>query len=697
MATRDLLRLQSPMSLIPATPLAAGLESLFVAFFLLALGFLIAGAALHFLRWDLTFVSRLALALPALVFYVFVLMLLHIITGGRVLSSFTLVRVLTIGLFLVLVWANMRWGSLAPTIGRGQAFTLGGLCLLGLILWTIPNFTLLPPDHTGDVSLHMGWTSQLINGETTPTAPITGHVPNYYPWMFHALSAFTAAFMPGGRAFLALDPIEMILVTAAIFGLFALGIELGGSTITGASAALFGALTGGFGYFVTQSPTLLLFTRGQQALHYLGDFFYTRPYNFAFHNINAPYPRDLCFAQFPAMLLLITLGLKRKSTTLLVAAGVILGIIGLTGEPFIVGFLACALIGLWPDEAGRVRYALCVLLPALLLWALWVGPLFLNKINLGFVSLAKAPVVLPWWAILGGWGITTPFAVYGLVRCIPRWRELTLRPVIALLAASSGMVIGATLVTHFLGGTFKTLSFQHRYWPLVSLSLALFGSLGATDLFKRLGDRSRWVAAAAAGLVTLLAIPSPLLGSLGEKDALSRSDKPRTSSILLQKSLEGDPQTLLNRLAPSPGMRCTAAVPAGLSFRVFSYTGYRLLLYTRTAAGQKMAQTLEKAVTKRKPPPSLMVWSNRSNFAGLRWKKIYKKIPPDWRRLPANTILTRALVPLPQWRQIADRYGIDVVALPERFARGHSFAPLRTETAIANEGKRMVLVWLHSC
>src|SRR2546425_6609534 len=103
----------------PGSAHVAGLEAVVVAAFFLAFGYLLSDAALG--KRDVDQIVRWGLAFPALVGYALVLMVLHMATGGRVLSNPWLVRALTLGVALALAGRvavrRRRAGGGRPRVG----------------------------------------------------------------------------------------------------------------------------------------------------------------------------------------------------------------------------------------------------------------------------------------------------------------------------------------------------------------------------------------------------------------------------------------------------------------------------------------------------------------------------------------------------------------------------------------------------
>jgi hypothetical protein len=350
-------------------------------------------------------------------------------------------------------------------------------------------------------------------------------------------------------------------------------------------------------------------------------------------NLAPPYPRDVAITLLVGFLLLLVVGTQRKSTPVLVAAGFVLGMVGLDGaEAFFVGMGIALAWSAFPIGVGRPRVAAALLLPALGAYSLWFVPQVINYVRLdGYINLTVlGPVTLPPGAILVSWGLVTPLAVYGAIRWLPRARgKPGERTALVLLLISASWVIAATIIPALLGEAFLSVGRAHRYWPLLYLSLALYAALGVSDLFERAKAARRWVAAALVAVVLAVALPSPVVAGLAVSDYGRESES-------IQWALRGDRRALLNLISPTTGDRCVAAVPFELDEPTWAYTGYRLVLFRW---------------------PVL----HPGNLARIRWAGIYEHIPGDEQRIEDNRTLVRGLTDLRSWRQVADRYGVDVV------------------------------------
>ena len=639
----------------PSSPLVAAVQAVAVAGGFLGFGYLIADALAG--RRNIDTYTRWGLAVPALALFAVVLEVVHIFTGGAIFTNGLLVRTITVAVAAgLLARKALARRSEAPTYEgpRWEPWALAGTVVLGVSIWGYPLTQMMPLDHIFDINLHAGWASQLMAGETTPSGTITGEIPNYYPWLFHALLAMITYFSPGGRALHAFGPLQLIQVAGVILTMFALGRAVSSRWSGGWGAALLGSLTGGFGYLLLRGFDVILFPRadgGAEATRFLGDMIATRSYNMSFHNIVPPFPRDVAYLLVASFLLLLTIGLKQRSLPLLAASGVALGMVGLTGgETFIVGLGVALVVVLAATDTGRVKTGVVVIVPALTVAALWIVPLAINYVKYGgFWNTAGVPVRLSPLYILFAWGITTPLALWGAVTWVPRIRrEPGVKVLAAFVLVTGGLVAASSIIPALLGEGFQTLGRSHRYWPLVYMGVAMFGALGVTELFARMGARRGLLIATAVLLVTL-SVPSLVSATVAYPR--ERGTLPISENALLEKD-----DTILKLMAPKPGERCVAAVPPSLSHQVFGYTGYRLVVFRWTQ----------------------WLWANAPH---LRWKEIYEHITPTRERGRDNTVLTQGSEDVELWRSLVDKYGVDVVVVPAHRIDAASFAGSQPEEA----------------
>ena len=648
----------------PSSAMMAGVQAVVLAAGAWGLGYLVADAFTA--RMRLPDELRWALAFPGLLSFALVLMGVHAVTGGRVFSSPALVRTValaaTVGLLVLRVVRRGRSTDRAVLLGAL------GCVAVALVVWAPPVFQSLPLNFEPDTDLHMGWASQLINGAQVPTSPITGPIPNYYPWLYHALVATVAAFAPSGRAFETLGALQIVQTTGAALGLFALGRALTGRTFTGIASAAFGAVLGGLGTFVMGDLGGLrdAIRSGGTVPAALGDVFARRTYTFAFNNLAPPLPRDMTFAMLAVVAALLAIAVSRRSVGPLVTAGIVMGLIGLTGgEAFLVGTVASLAVILARPPTDRRSTSLgWFLLPLVPIYALWAGPLLVDYLNLGgFVNTTRvAAIARGPLEILTSWSLAVPFALAGAIVWIPkvRGRDAALIP-FCFAAVPALYLLVSGLIPRLFGEAFLTFGRDHRYWSLVSFGVCLYAALGATWAWERI--RARWVSIALAALVVGVGLASPLLSASLYTDKFPEEPAVATA-------LRGDRDAVLNVLAREMEGRCRLAVPLKLARQVFAYTGFRLVLW--------------------------VALPERDNWGRTRFADLAESQEEGFERLADTQALVLARPDPERWDRLAAAYGLDAVVAPERKAGSAAFAG-RDEMDAEGNGEGFVVLKLDDC
>lgn len=623
----------------PTSEVVAGIYSVIVGAALLCLGYLIVDVFLAPRGWDTT--ARWGLALAGVCGYSLTLMVVHMATRGALFTNPWLVRAPTAAVALGLIGLKWRRRSI------GELRWLIVALAVAALVWGTPVFRMLPLTATADTQLHNGWINQLMNGETTPGAVITGNVPNYYPWLFHALGGLTTLVTPGRNPYYALGALQFLITGGAVLAWFALGRTIARSTAGGVAASLFGALAGGVGFVLLRGLDVVVDPRhdeGRRALDYGGDLLFARSYSLSFQNLAPPFPRDLAFGLTVTFVLLLSLAVIRPTPRRFALAGLCLGLVGLTGGETVV---ASMLVGLAVVFFGwglaRARAAVSLFVPAAAVYSLWLVPVTINYVRLGgFENITHIESLdLPAYAVLGAWGVTTPFAILGAASAMRSARiDVRARFVLVTVVGLVVALVVASVIPSLGGEGFATLARRHRYWPLVYLGAALLATLGAARAFDLLQQRRRMLIPATTTVVAL-ALASPVLASTALPDRIR--DAP-----LLEDALHRAPDSVLNVIDRAPGRSCIVAVPQDISREVFSYTGYRLVLWTGSWFG--------------------------ANRARIRWAEIYDHIATDAQRIRDNRILVNGWGTASRWRGIAASYGVDIVVAPA----GHEhYGPFR--------------------
>jgi hypothetical protein len=647
----------------PSSALVAGLQSIVLAAGLLGVGFLVADVATSRLRPPIEL--RWALALPGLLLFALVLMGAHVISGGRVFSSPAIVRTVTAVCAVGLLVA--RWVAPKPTIDRRAMPAVLACVLVAVAVWGIPVFTSLPLNFEPDTDLHMGWASQLMNGAPTPTSPVTGRSPNYYPWMYHALVALAAPFTPSGRAFSTLGTLQLVQIAGAAASLFALGRALTGKIFTGFAAVAFGALLGGLGIFVLGGiDELWEALRSEGSIPTaLGDVFARRTYSFAFNGLAPALPRDVTFALIPAAAALLTMTVTRRAVAPLAGAGVVVGLIGLTGgEALLVALVVGVVVAAFRPPAGRVTALGWFLGPMLVTYGLWAGPLIVHYIELGgFVNTTRVnPVVQGPLEILASWSIATPFALLGAAIWFPvrRAPREALIP-FAFTAIPALYLVISDYLPRVFGDAFLTFGRDHRYWPLFSFGMCIYAAVGATWAWQRMRIPS--ARALAAAIVLAIGLASPIVAGFGYEEKFPEDP-------LVAAALRGGSNTILDVLVDEMHGTCRAAVPLKLGRQVFAYTGFKLVVWVAL--------------------PEL------DNWGRVRFAELAESRAEGFARLADNQALTLARPEPQRWDELARSYGVDVVVAPARKSGSAAFGG-RDETEASGSGEDFFVVVVGDC
>ncbi|HEX2088544.1 MAG TPA: hypothetical protein VHI54_01235 [Actinomycetota bacterium] len=597
-----------------------------VAAVLMVFGYLLADAVSG--NRNLDVLSRWALCLPALVTYAFLLMLAHMASGGRVFSNPWLVRIVTALVALGLVARKFTTARRPASLPKREVLVASFVLLVAMVMWGAPVLRSVPLAPVGsDSGWHMGWANQLMNGEVVPSSILSGNVPNYYPWMFHAVAALTAAFTPGGRPFHALGPLQLMQVAAAVLLLFTIGRMVKSGWITGVTTAFFGSLAAGLSFaLISRFDSVLATPRSGGP---------RGTYNAVYNNLAPPLPRDLGYTLLLAFVLLALYGLLERSPVALIAGGVVLGLAGLTSaEFFFVGLGTALLLTAFSREMPRLAVAGAFFVPALSLFSLWLVPLVVNYARLGgFVNTtAVRATVLSSASILLSWGLATPFALYAALRWLPvNAAQPEGRVLLVFLVSAGVLVLASSAIPRLLGAGFAVVGRASRYWPVLHLAVALLAGVGAAQLFDRLVEWRPLAAVGVAAVLAGLALPLPLDVSL-ENAASAPGASPLRSALL------GRSRNFLTDVASAGRRHCTVAAPGSVPLQVFAYTGYRHVAYVGSGR-------------------------HRGNYARIRWRDIYGRITRESDRLADNRVLTEGRGDPSAWRRLAFKYRLNFVVV----------------------------------
>jgi hypothetical protein len=239
-----------------------------------------------------------------------------------------------------------------------------------------------------DMQWHEGWIRQLVGGLPEPSG-VYAHVPNSYPWLYHALAAWLE-LLPGGmvEVYWAL---QVFAVGSLALGTWLLARELGLREGPATWAVGFASLAGGVGWIWVHEPVAVVSSSRYGLVH--GDFLVGPAVTPALANMPAILPRDLALALFPLTVwfaLRAVAGRRMRDTT---AAGALAGCLLLIGPVgAVVAVLVCGPVAL--RRRIPVRHAAAAVAAAAFVVAPWLGRVALNYVRLwGFSPHQPLPSV----------------------------------------------------------------------------------------------------------------------------------------------------------------------------------------------------------------------------------------------------------------------------------------------------------------
>ena len=625
-------------------------------------------------RSSLDPIDRWAMSFAGLMGWVLLLMVLHMASGGEVFSDPWVVRLATaaIALFALVHKIKKGRGDGDETSHGRAALVAAGSVFLLLVAWGTPalHFSWMPI--SSDIHAHMGWTEQLLNGSAVPSATVIGDVPNYYPWLYHALSAFLKSFIPHNSAFATLSTIQVLHLAGLGIALFALGRAVLGSLVGGGATVFFGGLMGQLSVPALSASSLFAGpSQGDRSDLFpsLDHLAYHRSLNLPMHNLAPPYPRDIALLLLVVLLLTLFRAWHNHSSRLLLFSGLTLGMIGLAGgEAFFVGAAACALVCFSARQWSWKTVLLKLVAPASGVYALWAVPMIVNYVRLdGFVNITRiSPIHFSLLDLIAQWGVVFIPAVVGvvcLVQLARAGRESRFPLIVAV--AAGGCLAAAGLLPVVLGSGFASLGRSHRYWPLLYLAASLLGAVAIHEVFKRTRTQRIPPAIASVALVVL----ATAVGLTASRSATQETFLKEGHVAVLNGLAERD-DNLLNALSASDGT-CHIAAPESLTREIFSFTGHRLVSWVGKTRGY--------------------------NSARIRWKGIYERIPDGLERNADNKRLINGRVSYPKWRDLVAKYGVDIIVLPKGNARTDVFSRFEGRLLTWDDDQSFVMIRLSNC
>ena len=505
-------------------------------------------------------------------------MVVNLITGGAV---FGLPGILTLGGVLVaLLGARRRaWPQKVPW-GPVVLFTL-----VLIVIYMRPVIAGGSGVRQGDPQWHLGWTEQLLHGQAIPTGPAPEFARNAYPWGYHALLATLVRLIPGSSTLVAIDASHV---------LFLMGLPLAAACLArrlrpdaGWFAAVAVSLIGGFGWMSSHGAA---FAASPSEAHHGADLVVASP-NAVYELFPPALPRELglitlTVAAWFAVLAAASAGGEQGRGRegpwfrLAVAAGIAGGITGLISVPLFVTVLVWLTAAAIAAPHGfKIRLALAFLPAAVVVFALWAGPVAADYLRFGgFVNVT--PHVGTEWPLaqgLASWGLLGPAAALGLVWLWVR-RSAGSRTLLAFAVTSAALMAVAlarpALHWHLAGN--RTLLYQGRVWPPAHLLAAALAGAALAAGYRWVRDRAHVLAPVLAVVVTLLGAASPALASVRLTRLLTNHEKGYIFGSP-NYSADGFVRQAASHLGPSDVVLVHGSNILG--FAMFSFSGARLATY----------------------------------------------------------------------------------------------------------------------
>jgi hypothetical protein len=512
------------------------------------------------------------LAIISFVAFSVVLMLLHALFRGAVFSNPFVVPVLGIAVLVTGVIRRQK------TSGGHQwsPRALMSAAFLGLILLAIFVAPLIAQGsgvRAGDSSLHMGWTEQLLRGESVPPGAAPEFARNAYPWGFHAVMATMIRLVPSTGTFIAQEAMHLLFLLGLPLGCACLARRLySGSGLAGAAC---GTLVAGFGWVSARRIDFV--TTPLQALY--GADMVTASPNSVYELFAPALPRELGLVTLAAAALLIVLAVRTEDRRLAFLAGVAVGIVGLVSVPLWIMAIGWAVTGAFlTGKEGRWRMLIPMAGMGTLVFGVWAVPVAFNYMRYGGFINVTSQLGVEWPALtaLAAWGLLLPLTLAGTVLA---WRSGTTSAhvILALAGTTIAMLVLARARSAFdwdLAGN-ATLLHQGRMWPAAHLLGSAFAGAALAAGFQWMKRRSEFLAPLV--VAALLAVGSVSLWLSSQ--ALTEILRTHEDSWLYARA-DFAPDAFIGKAAGQLGPDDVVQAPQDennvLGFWLFQFSGARI-------------------------------------------------------------------------------------------------------------------------
>jgi hypothetical protein len=442
-----------------------------------------------------------------------------------------------------------------------------------------------------DMQFHEGWIRQLVGGLPEPSG-VYAHVPNSYPWLYHALAAWLE-LLPGGMVEL-YWALQAFAVGSLALGTWLLARELGLRERPATWAVGFASLAGGVGWIWVHEPAAVVSSSRYGLVH--GDFLVGPAVTPALADMPAILPRDLALALFPLTVWIALRAIAGRRMRDVAAAGALAGCLLLIGPVgAVVAVLVCGPVAL--RRRVPLRQAAAAVAVAVVVVAPWLGRVALNYVRLGgFSPHQPLPSVTASQALVA-MGVVLPIGLVGVVWMLrTRPPGIDLGALVPLVAVPAVLCLLAGLLPgHSLAGVAPVVKLQ-RYLPFFVLALALPAGWAADAALARMSRRGAIVLAAA---VVAAAGASTVLTSIGLAGDF-RSAEPRGLHCPGGAPMGPGDVVAVAGMAPQAALQVNSSVFRSTGAWLFHWVPpaqlrYRDVFSTIEGQGERAAETREIA------------------------------------------------------------------------------------------------------
>ncbi|MGH2776268.1 MAG: hypothetical protein ACRDJT_12660 [Actinomycetota bacterium] len=519
------------------------------------------------------FPEHLLFAIVAFVAFSASLMLLHALARGWVFSNPVVVPVLGVAILVAGVVRRRRTGRRheRPWLGTWIPAVVLGFVLMAIFV--APVITEGSGIRAGDSSLHMGWTEQILRGESVPPGPAPEFARNAYPWGFHAVMATMIRLVPSTGTFISQEAMHLLFLLGLPLGCACMARRLNGGA--GWAGAVCGSLIAGFGWM---SAGRVDFVASPLEARYGADMVTASP-NSVYELFPPGLPRELGLVILAAAGVLIVLAVRTEDRRFALLAGVTVGIVGLISAPLWITGVVWAALGVALTGAGARRRMLAVLVgPGVLVFGLWAAPVAFNYVRYGgFINVtSQLGVEWPPLTALAAWGLLLPLALAGVVLAL-RSGTTSARVVLTFAGATVVLMLLARARSEFdwdLAGNATALH-EGRVWPVAHLLGSAFAGAGLAAGFTWMRRRSEFL----APVVVVLLVVAGSLSLWLSSQALTEIIKNHEDSWLYTRA-EFEPDAFIHRAAKQLDPEVVVQAPQDennvLGFWLFQFSGARI-------------------------------------------------------------------------------------------------------------------------